>query len=350
MNLRPQLHVKLALPFIALAALLIALPAALSGAHAQGGASLSLDADASNGSGPCSPVDENAQVAEGAEIRVAVCLTNSGEVPLAAFQFRVTYDDRIILAPEVADTGTGLDDNPDANAGVTTFSSPSLTGGWDCTGSVGAYPEGDDDAARNGTGVAYSGGCANVPGGGSFTQGPLAVIRFHAEGGGETRLTLTSVAVTDDALEEVGTCEPSVGVAIDCTGATISVSGAPVPGVTPGAVITPGTPTVGGTPLPGEQETAVAQETASAGGTPGSGSTPGSVGTPGADETPGETPPADRRTPSRTTTPRTGTASQDEGDGDGDDGGAGIWIVIGAVAAAAIVGSGAVYWFRFRHR
>jgi hypothetical protein len=356
MNLRPQLHVKLALPFIALAALLIALPAALSGAHAQGGASLSLDADASNGSGPCSPVDENAQVAEGAEIRVAVCLTNSGEVPLAAYQFRVTYDDRIIRAPEVADAGEGLDDNPDANAGSTTFSSPDLGQGWDCSGSVGAYPEGDDDNEQNGTGVVFSGGCASVaPGGKSFTQGPLAVIRFVAQGGGETRLTPIAASVTSDDLNSVGSCEPVGDIAMDCMGATIVVSGAPVPGVTPGAVITPGTPSIGGTPVPGAQETAIAEETAAAG-TPGAVNTVGAGGTASAGTPDDGTPGADgndTRTPSRTGTPGTGTTDPSGNDDDDDSdggGGAGMWIIVGLVVAALAIAGGGVYWVRLRGR
>jgi pilus assembly protein FimV len=354
MTLHLPSRVKLASHAAALIVVLLMSLVYSSGARevrAQSGVSVALDADASNGSGACSPVDDSADVAEGGEIRVAVCLTNSGSVPVAAFGFRVTYDDRIILAPEVVDSGAALDDNPDANAGATTFSSPSLTGAWDCTGSVGAYPEGDDDGERNGTGVAYSGGCANVPGGGSFTQGPLSVIRFIAQGGGEARLTLTTVAITADDLTEIGSCAPVVDVAIDCEGATINVSGAPVPGVTPGEVITPGTQTVGGTPVPGASETAVALETAAAG-TPGAGGTPGSAGTAGADDTPDEdeTPTSGTRTPSRTGTPGTGTASPDDGDDD-DDGGAGIWIIVGAlVVAVAVAGGGAAYWFRFRSR
>src|SRR5262245_59304222 len=144
MNLRP--HVKLIVGVTALAAVAALASFAhqhdTSPANAQGGATLALDADASNGSGACSPVDDRAEVAQGEEFQVAVCLTSSGETPLAAFKFKVTYDDRLIIAPEVADTGEGLDDNPDANAGSSTFSSPTLGGGWDCSGGVGAYPEG----------------------------------------------------------------------------------------------------------------------------------------------------------------------------------------------------------------
>jgi hypothetical protein len=326
--------------------------------RAQSGASLALDADASNGSGACSPVDSSADYAEGEEFQVAVCLTNSGEVPLAAFQFRVTYDDRIVIAPEVADGGEGLDDNPDANAGATTFSSPDLGGGWDCSGGVGAYPEGDDDGERNGIGVAWSGGCGSIaPGGKSFTQGPLVVIRFRAEGGGETRLTPTQVSVTADDLTEVGSCDPGIDAPMDCEGATITVTGAPVPGVTPGAIITPGTPSIGGTPVPGAQESAVAEETAVALGTPIAGFTPGAAGSPGpgtagAAGTGGTGTPqnySDTRTPSRTRTPATGITTDATGDDD-DDGGSNtaMWAIIAGVAVAAVAGGGAAYWYRFR--
>jgi hypothetical protein len=359
MSLRPPSRVKFALPVLALTAL-VCMPLALgelpSRVRAQGGASLALDADASNGSGACSPIDSNVEVEQGDEILVAICLTNAGEVPLAGYQFGITYDDRVIAAPEVSDDGAGLDDNPDANAGSTTFSSPALGDGWDCSAGVGAYPEGDDDGEQNGTGLAFSGGCASVPPGGkSFTQGPLAVIRFNAQGGGETRLTPTNVQITDDSLFEVGSCAPGIDAPMDCEGATITVSGAPVPGVTPGAVITPGTPSIGGTAVPGEQETAVAEDTAVALGTASAGGstdtrTPAASGTVGAATPRGED--DGSSTPSRPGTPGTGTTGPDSGDSDGDNGGgATMWIVIGALAAAVTVaGGGAAYWYRMRQR
>jgi hypothetical protein len=330
-----------------------------TGAQSQSGASLALDANASNGSGACSPIDTNAEFTEGDDFTVAVCLESSGDVPVAAFGFYVTYDDRVVRAPEVADNGDGLDDNPDVNTGSSTFSSSTLGGGWDCTGSVGAYPEGDDDGEPgNGVGAAYSGGCSSAAGPNTLTEGPLAVIRFNAVGGGEARLTLTKVSITGDDLLEIGSCEPPVDLQMDCEGATINVSGALVPGVTPGAVITPGTPSVGNTP--GMGSTPASEGTTSPGqngasGTPGPG-TPASDGTAQAAATAGTSVAGDddeTRTPSRAATPRSGTVSGASGSGDDDDdgGGATAWIIVGAVAAAvAAAGGGAAYWFRFRTR
>jgi hypothetical protein len=319
----------------------------------QSDASLALDANAGNGSGACSPVDGSASFVEGDEFQVAVCLSNPGDVPLAAYQFRVTYDDRLIIAPEVADSGSGLDDNPDANAGSTTFSSPDLGGGWDCTGGVEAFPEGDDDSTPgNGTGVAYSGGCASVAGPNQLTQGPLSVIRFRALGGGEARLTLTAVSITDDDLNEVGSCAPAVDRQMACDGATITIEGAPVPDVTPGAVITPGTPSVG-TPLsetPGVVDTAAA-ETSIAEGTPPPGSTPSAGGTAltGDDAETATAVTSRTQAALRTRTPSAGTIDEDDGDDDGG-GGATTWIIIGVVAAIVLTGGAgaAAYWYRFR--
>jgi hypothetical protein len=148
--------------------------AGVRGAIAQGEPQLAIDADAQNGSAPCSPIDATVSRNTGDPLRVAVCLVNGDGVAVAAFNFRLTYDDTLLRAAEVADAGTALDDNPDANAGMMTFSTPNLGGGWDCSAEVGSFPTADEDGlAGNGVGIAYSGGCGSIGGSNTLVAGPL---------------------------------------------------------------------------------------------------------------------------------------------------------------------------------
>ena len=88
-----------------------------------GGPVLALDLDITNGGGPCNIIDATRAQAVSTSFQAAVCLTNNPNgVPVAAFKYKVLYNDTLIAAPEVADAGTALDDNPDANAGTTTRS------------------------------------------------------------------------------------------------------------------------------------------------------------------------------------------------------------------------------------
>jgi hypothetical protein len=207
---------------------------------------LFLDADIANGTGPCTLIDSSLVIDPGSTARVGVCLRRLGTVPLAAFNYRLAYDDRIVAAPEVPDAGAGLDDNPDANAGATTFTSPAYTdtlgSNWNCHAGVGAFPRGDEDqTSMNGTGTAFSGGCGSALGPNTLVEGPLGVVSFDAISPGTTLLTLFSASVTDNDLSEVGTCNPVIDVPMTCVGAEIVVSG-------PTATPTPSAPSV--TPMP----------------------------------------------------------------------------------------------------
>jgi len=88
-----------------------------------------IDADTTNGSGPCNPVDATAEV--GGMHKVAVCLTSSSQSP-AAFNIELLYDDTLDSCPDLTPGGTALDDNPDANAGATFWTTPNLGTNWDC--------------------------------------------------------------------------------------------------------------------------------------------------------------------------------------------------------------------------
>ena len=104
--------------------------------------SVRLDMKPANGLSPCDPIDVEANHVAGESLPVAVCLTNEDAwFPLAAFHYNVVYDDSIILAGEVLDSGPGLDDNPDANVGVTTFDSPQPWRGLGLYGGCRSVPE-----------------------------------------------------------------------------------------------------------------------------------------------------------------------------------------------------------------
>jgi hypothetical protein len=98
------------------------------------GAALSLDMDAQNGSGACDPIDSNIGVGPGSPFQVAVCLSNSGSVPVAAFQYQIIYNDSAISVPNEANVGAVLDDNPDANAGTLTYTRIRII--WAAAGTV----------------------------------------------------------------------------------------------------------------------------------------------------------------------------------------------------------------------
>lgn len=201
-------------------------------AHSGDGATLALDADISDGA--CVDIDSFGAASNGpggGSVFVAVCLENPGTVPVAAFEYRVIYDDTVVVAPEVADQPPGNDDNPDANVGSTTYASATfpnhLGGGWQCDGGVGAHPKGDSNQAIGPeNGEAYSGGCISQAGPNTLLEGPLGVIEFQfvgsGDGTGTATLALRAVSVTDDALNEIGSCAPTVDVAMACLGATIA--------------------------------------------------------------------------------------------------------------------------------
>jgi len=102
---------------------------------------LAIDADTTNGSRPCDPVDaQRLNAPTSGAYTVGICLVNSQGSP-DAFEAVVEWSGGVALAPEVADAGDALDDNPDFND-----STPPLGFGtdWNCTGLGFAYPIADD--------------------------------------------------------------------------------------------------------------------------------------------------------------------------------------------------------------
>ena len=85
------------------AALLTPVAPAAPGASAP---ALALDLDITNGGGPCAIIDATRVQAASTSFQAAVCLTNNpGGVPVAAFGYRVLYNDTLIAAPGTSWSG-----------------------------------------------------------------------------------------------------------------------------------------------------------------------------------------------------------------------------------------------------
>jgi len=139
----------------------------------------------------------------------------------------------------VGDSGLGLDDNPDVNAGTTIWGD-GLGSGWACDNSTLAYPMGDKNAATGpGNGDAFI-ACESLQGpyalGDNETAGVIAVISFAAVAAGTDTMTIksTSYLAYSDA-SPMGKCDPADPVVpISCNGGSDTNGGAPVPAPTSG--------------------------------------------------------------------------------------------------------------------
>jgi hypothetical protein len=201
---------------------------------------------------------------------VAVCLTNAGAGNEPnAFNFDLMYDDSLNHCVPVP-CGPGdacLDSNPDANTGVTVFSTPSLGNvGYDCSGVGVAPPVCDSNTGDPGPGQgrAYI-GCFTVRTPtlpvGDGVSAPIAEVTFHATAGGVDNLSLENVDVfSQDLGDRVVACPGDIG---ECLGGTDNKTGgppattAPTASSTPAATATlaplcglPGVPTCTPTPKP----------------------------------------------------------------------------------------------------
>jgi hypothetical protein len=221
----------------------------------QGDFELAIDANVENGNGPCDPIDSEADVNVGAVHRVAVCILNT-PAPVFSFLTRVVYDGQLNVAPEVPDLLPALDDNPDANAGATTFSSPNLGTGWDCSG-FGVYPpRGDDEFTpdKNDAVLACHADLRTLTPDITLVQsGPLEVITFQVVGQGDDRIEFDpETAIGGSRLGTIGTCGDIPEQTIPCHGAVIHKRGeGPPPTLIPGFSPTAPTPSpVGSPPAP----------------------------------------------------------------------------------------------------
>jgi hypothetical protein len=343
----------------ALVAGVIAASAAVSGASAGSPTwSLALDADASNGSAPCNPIDEQVEVSTGDEFKVGICIVNA-PIEVSAFDIVVEYDGNIMQAPDLPEDVGGLDQNPDANAGDTTFGSTSLGDGWDCTSFTVVYPTGDDKNTADVTDarLVCNAALVDAPDIRLKGTGPVGVITFNATGQGAARLDFSAGTQMglDPGTTTIGQCaEVASAQLIECRGAAAYVgvgAGTPVPTRTVSAptaealatqtavlsqratAIAQGTPAAA-LETPGSDATAPADQTAGAGATVSSGDATATA--------------AATRAPAGTRTAIAAGGSQSDGGDGGSSAGLIIAIVV-IVAAVAFAGGGYAYW-RMRMR
>jgi len=218
---------------------------------------LEVDANARNGSAPCDPVDTAAEALGNHEIAVCVEGAPSG---LWIFLLQVHYDDTLNQAPEESCVDSScLDDNPDANAGVTLGSrAPTVP---DLGSSLCVFPlsidepRGDTDPATGpGHGVTFL-ECviSSIPV--DSEPWPLAVITFNVLADGVDTMSLSAIFGTRDLTTEflcnMASQAPGATnhVQIPCYGAQIEKRcDGPCPTLTPIPTLTP-MPTP--TPAPG---------------------------------------------------------------------------------------------------
>jgi hypothetical protein len=208
---------------------------------------LEIDMDVTDGN-PCNPVDTTRNVTSGQTYTVAICLTSAGtgEAP-AAFQFNMLYDDTLNTC--VPSANTNLDSNPDANTGVTTFTTPSLgASGWDCTGAGFSPPSCDTDVATGPNhGNAFLGcfqgaGTPTLPAGDTISA-PIAEVTFTAGASvGDDTMSLTNISAADVLTNSI----------IDCSGLGQCFAGDAFVNETPTPTVgaATDTPTATNTPTP----------------------------------------------------------------------------------------------------
>jgi len=201
----------------------------------------------------CSVTSEPVRtVAPGDSFSIDFCMRNietqSNPANVGLFQFEIIYDATKILAPEVADVGTGVDDNPDLDNMAVTGSATAA--GWDCSGFGVAYPKGNGYAGDN-TGHGFI-ACYTLSGPYPYDTGDarLASMNFNAVGanGDSSTIAIYQFSISNDIPSELASCNPPIDRAIDCYGALILIQ-------------TPPTPTPTNTPLPTDTPTPTATPT-----------------------------------------------------------------------------------------
>lgn len=149
-----------------------------------------IDKNINNGDGACDPeyIDDETTEVVGSKHQLAVCIGGLSQQPVGGFELGIRYDDVLDECEDVpCDDDDCLDDNPDANAGVTTWGS-SLGEGWDCD--IEGEPICDDDdgtGPQRGLALIW---CEGPYEGGSFTLGDdeswgaLAVLNLNVAAAG----------------------------------------------------------------------------------------------------------------------------------------------------------------------
>lgn len=314
--------------------------------QAQDEASIQLDMNPDNGSGPCNPIDDSVTVGEGSEYKVAICLTGADNAP-NSFEAHIDHTDSVDqCVPLDCPDKYCLDGNPDANAGVTTFGT-SLGDGWDCD-VVDAAPATCKD--NNGW-ISIACIAAMNPGTlpvGPNVSSPVALISFKAVSQGTDQLSISSATAADWDTSPIFECERDTG---SCRGGSVVV-GPPGPeSPTPEETQVPaGTPTpiapadvtaTAAAAAPAATAAAAAVATAVAQGTPIAAINQAATATAASAATKAAV--ATKAIVQATSTAKPSASSQNSSGSSGTN----VGLIIGIVVAVLVVGGGAG-WFTFR--
>lgn len=214
---------------------------------------LAIDADTTNGI--CTTVDSATTVTVGQSYQVAVCVENLPQ-EVDAIDLDIYYDDTLNYVPDLPDEIPALDDNPDANAGATTFSSPDLGPDWDCSGFGRYFPVGDQNPLSGpGQGDAFI-TCDHFYGGTYYLAGeslPLFVIEIEALSAGDDTFVFADLVRLAWEGNTFGLCDPGSAWTMPCDGATVTILPAPTATATPTPTLSPtpsATPSPTATPEP----------------------------------------------------------------------------------------------------
>lgn len=200
---------------------------------------LHVDADPTNGTRPCDPIDTTRTVQVDDTYDVALCLWSYAPNTVESFKVRLYYDD-INTSPTLEGSAPMLDLNPDANDGDDDETGLKLGAGWDCTGFTIMPPVGDDPATPcedefgrpispcHDAFIACNTNLASPDMDLAANPGLLATVEFTATGVGTEELTWGSdteiggpdVNLPDGGFAFCGPDAPEDQVA--CFGATIN--------------------------------------------------------------------------------------------------------------------------------
>ncbi len=197
----------------------------------EAGSELHISIDADPDDGPCSDVDQSNVIVSG-PFSVAICI-ESASTTIGGFQFALSYDpDYISCTDESCAAGNCLDDNPDANAGTTLGpgqapTDPNLGSGWDCNVMDLAQPICHKDGEPKAWMACWSltGPYTSPVGDTAF---PLAVVTLSADWSGSyswphepAQFSLSDVEIGNSGGVEMGSCNPILGMPVDCLGAQV---------------------------------------------------------------------------------------------------------------------------------
>jgi hypothetical protein len=191
-----------------LLALLVVLPAAL-GADRANGAVTHTDAELFLDCNPATVlIDQDCNLASGtASADVAVVLVNNspGAIVLGAINFDVIANQSVFVPTVPADVNK--DGNPD-------FNQAGWTAGTTC-GLPPPAPDVDPSATvAQSQLVCYNGTSPSIPAGGQLTLGTVHYTTVDGTG----TFSLANVAISDNGLAEVMSCNPVIGTGGNCSG------------------------------------------------------------------------------------------------------------------------------------